>query len=77
MGWLVGLLMLLFMMTELLTGVKEVTSSTPPSSEDEGTGEEESDEVVEGVKGQTTSFRSFRSRSYREYFYISEVHILI
>ena len=60
MGWLGGLLML-FEVPLLMLGVKVVTSSTPPSSEDEGTGEEESDEVVEGVKGQTTSFLSFRS----------------
>ena len=78
-GWLGGLLMLfevaLVMITEeeLLLGVKVVTSSTPPSSEDEGTGEDESDEVVEGVRGQTTSFLSFRSSICRGFFYISEV----
>ena len=59
---------LLMMTEEDLLGVKVFTSSTPPSSEDEGTGEDESDEVVEGVKGQTTSFLSFRSSSCREYF---------
>ena len=80
-GWLGGLLMFfevaLVMITEeeLLLGVKVVTSSTPPSSEDEGTGEDESDEVVEGVKGQTTSFLSFRSSICREFFYISEVRL--
>ena len=61
MGWLGGLLMLFEVPLLMMSGVKVVTSSTPPSSEDEGTGEEESDEVVEGVKGQTTSFLSFRS----------------
>ena len=81
MGWLGGLLMLfevaLVMITEeeLLLGVKVVTSSTPPSSEDEGTGEDESDEVVEGVRGQTTSFLSFRSSICRGNFYISEVRL--
>ena len=79
MGWLGGLLMLfevaLVMITEeeLLLGVKVVTSSTPPSSEDEGTGEDESDEVVEGVRGQTTSFLSFRSSICREYHSIADI----
>ena len=64
--------MLFLMMTKLL-GVNNVTSLIPPSTEGEGTGEDESDEGVEGIKGQTTSFLSFRSSSCREYFYILEV----
>ena len=43
--------------------MKVTTSSAPPSSEDEGTGDDESEEVVDGVNGQTTSFRSLRSSS--------------
>ena len=61
---------LLTMTEEDLLRVKVVTSSAPPSSEEEGTGEDESDEVVEGVNGQTTSCLSFRSSSCREYLYI-------
>ena len=72
LGWLLMLLEELMMTEEdLLLEGKVFTSSIPPSSDDEGTGEEEeSDEVVDGVNGQTTSFRSFRSSSCREYFYI-------
>ena len=36
-------------------------SSAPPSSEDDG--DDESEEVVDGVNGQTTSFLSLRSSS--------------
>jgi len=69
MGLLGGPLMLsavalLTMTEEDLLRVKVVTSSAPPSSEEEGTGEDESDEVVEGVNGQTTSCLSFRSSSF-------------
>ena len=56
-------------------GRKVTTSSTsnPPSSDEEGTGEDESEEVVEGVNGQITSFLSFRSSNCRGQKYISAI----